>query len=53
MREAINLMRQSKVARDAFGSDVVDHYTHYFDLEQQAFDREVTDWERSRYFERI
>jgi glutamine synthetase len=32
---------------------VVQHYTHFFTVEQEAYDRAVTDWERRRYFERI
>ena len=43
----------SSVARAAFGDDVVDHYAHFHEVEVGAFDTSVTDWERSRYFERI
>ncbi len=43
----------SKFAKQAFGDAVVEHYTHYFQTEQAAYDRAVTDWERKRYFERI
>lgn len=53
LREATALFEESAFARAAFGSDVVDHYTHFFQVEQQAFDNAVTDWERKRYFERI
>jgi glutamine synthetase len=38
--------------REAFGDDVVDHYVHFFRTEQAKLDREVTSWERERYFER-
>ena len=44
---------RSEVAREAFGSKVVDHYLHHGRIEQQAFDQVVTDWELMRGFERI
>lgn len=53
LREATDLFAGSDFARKAFGDDVVDHYTHFFRVEQDSYDRAVTDWERSRYFERI
>ena len=51
--DAIDLFAASAFVRDAFGSDVQDHYTHFYRTEQQAYDAAVTDWERRRYFERI
>ncbi|MEZ4870239.1 MAG: glutamine synthetase family protein [Caldilineaceae bacterium] len=53
LREAIALFAASDFTKAAFGADVVEHYTHFFQVEQAAFDRAVTDWERKRYFERI
>ena len=53
LRDAIDLFEQSDFACRTFGDDVVDHYTHFFRVEQMAFDNAVTDWERKRYFERI
>jgi glutamine synthetase len=53
LREAIAALEKSKVAREAFGDEVVEHYLHTARLEQQAFDQVVTDWERMRGFERI
>jgi glutamine synthetase len=53
LRAATDLFEQSTFARQAFGEDVVEHYTHFFRTEQAAFDNAVTDWERKRYFERI
>ena len=41
------------MAREAFGNDVVDHYAHFHRTEVDAFEAAVTDWERTRYFERI
>jgi glutamine synthetase len=53
LRSAADLFDKSKLARTAFGEDVVDFYAHTARLEAQAFDDAVTDWERRRYFERI
>jgi glutamine synthetase len=53
LREATALFERSDFAREALGSDVVEHYAHFFRTEQAAFDGVVTDWERKRYFERI
>jgi glutamine synthetase len=52
MYEAIEALRQSELARDAFGEDVVAHYLTMGEVEQRAYDMAVTDWERRRYFER-
>jgi glutamine synthetase len=51
--EASSLFAQSAFARSAFGSEIVEHYLHFFQTEQAAFSKSVTDWERKRYFERI
>lgn len=53
MRQARDLFAASQVARQAFGDDVVDHYTHRADLELAAFESAITDWERYRGFERL
>jgi len=53
LTEAIRHFEESDFAREAFGTEVVEHYTHFFRTEQAAYDRAVTDWERQRYFERI
>jgi glutamine synthetase len=47
------LFAASRLARSAFGDDVVEFYVHHARLEQQAFQNAVTDWEKQRYFERI
>ena len=52
LREAVAALEEGTVARAAFGDQVVDHYLNYARTEQAIFDRFVTDWERSRYFER-
>ncbi len=52
-KEATTLFANSSFARKALGDDVVEHYTHFFTKEQEAFENAVTDWEKQRYFERI
>src|SRR5205814_10196758 len=52
LREAIAALEAGSVVRAAFGDDVVDHYLNYARTEQESFDRVVTDWERSRLYER-
>jgi glutamine synthetase len=44
---------ESEMACDAFGSDVVDHYLNRAQVEIDAFESAVTDWERFRGFERL
>ena len=51
--EARDLLLGSSVARAAFGDDVVEHYAHAAQVEIDAFNRAVTDWERIRGFERL
>ena len=53
LREAADLFAGSDVAVDAFGKDVVDHYTNAAHIELAAFESAVTDWERRRGFERL
>ncbi len=53
LRDATDAFGASQFARASFGDDVVDHYTHFFRVEHEAYDRAVTDWDRRRYFERI
>ncbi len=53
LREAADLLERSKLARAAFGDEVVEFYVHTARLEVRAFDNVVTDWEKQRYFERI
>lgn len=51
--DAVARLAQSKLARECLGDDVVDFHVHTGNLEVQAFNNSVTDWEKSRYFERI
>ncbi|HEU0165085.1 MAG TPA: glutamine synthetase family protein [Thermomicrobiales bacterium] len=49
---AIDAWEASDLARRAFGEDVHAHYLNMATVEQEAYDRVVTDWERERYLER-
>lgn len=53
LREAAHLFGESKVAQQAFGADVVRHYRNAAQVELDAYDAAVTDWERIRGFERL
>ncbi len=50
--EAISLLDQSRMLREALGDEVVDHYVHAGRWEISQYDAQVTDWERRRLFER-
>jgi glutamine synthetase len=52
LREATELMKSSKMLRQAFGEGVIDHYVHTAEWEQFEYDRRITDWELKRGFER-
>lgn len=53
LREAAQLFGDSKIAQKAFGPEVVRHYRNAAQVELDAFDAAVTDWERVRGFERL
>jgi glutamine synthetase len=53
LEHAMASFRDSIVTRAAFGDAVVDHYVRMCEVEVAAYHAAVTDWERSRYFERI
>ncbi|MDX6309573.1 MAG: glutamine synthetase [Nocardioidaceae bacterium] len=53
LQDARDAFASSKLAREAFGDDVVDHYLNAADVELTAFNAAVTDWERVRGFERL
>jgi glutamine synthetase len=50
--EATRLFEESKIAREAFGDVVVDHYVNTARQEQMVYDRRVTDVDLVRNFER-
>jgi glutamine synthetase len=53
MTDARALFAESDVARAAFGDEVVAHYLNAADVELEASQAAVTDWERVRGFERL
>jgi len=53
LRQAVDGFAAGEFAAAAFGSEVHRHYSHFYEMEQSAFEDAVTDWERTRYFERI
>ena len=53
LAEASRLFADSRVASRAFGDEVVEHYLNAARVELTAFDAFVTDWERTRGFERL
>lgn len=52
LREAVDALEGSTMARETLGDDVVEHYLHYGRTEQRLFDEIVTCYERERMFER-
>jgi glutamine synthetase len=53
LRDALGLWEGSKIAKDALGEQVVEHYANNARIELAAFDAAVTDWELFRGFERM
>ncbi len=53
LRDSLAIWRDSHLARQAFGNDVVEHYANHARVELAAFDAAVTDWELRRSFERL
>ncbi len=53
LADAAKLFTESDFNKAAFGEDVVAHYTNMAQVELDAFNTAVTDWERFRSFERM
>ena len=53
LRDALVLWEESRLARAAFGDEVVAHYANNARVELAAFDAAVPDWELFRGFERL
>ena len=51
--EARDLFAGSEIAREAFGQEVVDHYLNRAQVEIDAAESAVTDWDKFRSFERL
>jgi glutamine synthetase len=52
LREAVANWERSDFVKKAFGDEVWAHYLNYGQTEQRLFDQVVTDYERTRMFER-
>jgi len=52
LREAVANWENSEFVKKAFGEEVWFHYLNYGQTEQRLFDQVVTDYERTRMFER-
>ena len=52
LRAATEALDKSTWLRQVFGEDVIDHYVFAAQWEQSEADREVTDWDLTRGFER-
>ena len=50
LEHANNSFSNSSFCKKAFGDDVVFHYSTFFNHEIDLFNRNVTNWELSRYF---
>jgi glutamine synthetase len=53
MYAARDLFGESAFVREAFGDEVVDHYLNRAQIELEAYEASVTDWEKYRGFERL
>ncbi|MFN8299280.1 MAG: glutamine synthetase family protein [Chitinophagales bacterium] len=51
--EATQAMKESKVAKELFGAQFVEHFTQTREWEWRQFSKVVTDWETKRYWEII
>jgi glutamine synthetase len=52
LREATETLAESRMLKEALGSEVIEHYVHTAKWEQMEYDRRITDWELHRGFER-
>jgi len=52
LREAIQTLASSDMLKKALGQEVLEHYVTAAEWEQSVFDRQVTDWELERGFDR-
>jgi glutamine synthetase len=51
LQQAIELLHQSKLFREAMGDGFIDYYCHIKRAEVARFNQQVTDWEQREYFE--
>jgi len=52
LSEAIKIAKKSKLLKNIFEADVLEHYIHAAEWEQKEYDFSVNDWQLRRYFER-
>ena len=52
LNEAIQLAKKSKLLKEIFSKEVLEHYIHAAEWEQKNYDSSVNDWQLRRYFER-
>ena len=52
LSEAIKIAKTSKLLKNIFEADVLEHYIHAAEWEQKEYDSSVNDWQLRRYFER-
>ena len=52
LSEAIKIAKKSKLLKNIFEADVLEHYIHAAEWEQKEYDSSVNDWQLRRYFER-
>ena len=53
LKDATAKLKASKTAHQILGAGFVDHYVRTREWEVRQYDRQVTEWELSRYFESI
>jgi glutamine synthetase len=53
LKDAVELLSKSKLARTVLGPEFIDHYVRTRDWEVRQYERAVTDWELQRYFETV
>ncbi len=53
LEKSIHAFRESEFVKSTFGHELTKHYTKFFEMELDAYETAVSDWERKRYFEQI
>ncbi|MFN7132852.1 MAG: glutamine synthetase, partial [Myxococcales bacterium] len=53
LKEAVQKLKNSRLARELLGDGFVDHYVRTREWEVRQFQRAVTRWELERYFEAV
>ena len=53
LKDAARMLSESKAAREILGERFVEHYVRTREWEVRQYERAVTDWELSRYFEAV